>query len=227
MTVDRSTLPPNARRWLDRSFPSDIPVPKRIINSQEGEINSRGNWIPFTAKTHYTRGPFTYVWQARIQVMPFMWVIAEDGHDGKTGWGGLKLWGILPMGSRKEPEVYTMQLVRSLGELPWTPGFVLAMPKLTWDNTSDTTFEVRTDAGNQAISVSFELNGEDEIVRASGLRYYDVPGGFVEAPWRYDFSDHRDFDGVRIPASAVATYLKSDGQWEYWRGKITSVVSEL
>jgi hypothetical protein len=69
-----------------------------------------------------------------------------------------------------------MQLVRSLGELPWTPGFVLAMPKLTWDNTSDTTFEVRTDAGNQAISVSFELNGEDEIVRASGLRYYDVPG---------------------------------------------------
>ena len=30
--------------------------------------------------------------------------------------------------------------------------------------------------------------------------------------------------GMRIPVSAVATYNKPAGPWEYWRGKITSVV---
>ena len=52
---------------------------------------------------------------------------------------------------------------------------------------------------------------------------YDVPGGYAEAPWYYEFSDHRDFAGARLPAAAVATFEKSDGPWEYFRGRITSV----
>jgi len=226
MTIDRSTLPPNVRRWLDLSFPSDIPMPKRVFNMQEGEIDIRGNWIPFTAKTTYERQPITFVWKARININAGMWVIAEDGHDNKGGWGGSKLWGIIPIGGRKDPEVFRMQLVRNLAELPWIPQFALALPNLEWNDTNDSTFEVRTIIGDQEISISFELNGENEIIRASGKRHYDVPNGFVEVPWYYDFSDYRSYDSVRIPTSAVATYEKSDGQWVYWRGIITSLVSE-
>ncbi len=34
MTIERSALPANVRRWLDRSFPSDAPVPSTISNTQ-------------------------------------------------------------------------------------------------------------------------------------------------------------------------------------------------
>jgi len=220
MTTARSALPANVRRWLDRSLPSETRIPKRIINTQEGEIHVRDKWMPFTAETVYERDPFTFVWRARLKMLPGMWVVAEDGHDGEKGWGGSKLWGIISMGSRTDPELFRMQLIRSLAELPWIPQFALAIPGLEWKDTSDTSFEVRTVVGNQEVSVSFKLNGDNEITQASSKRHYDVPDGFVEVPWRVDYSDYREFGSLRIPASAVATYEKSDGQWVYWKGKI-------
>jgi hypothetical protein len=226
MTLDRTVLPPNVRRWLDRSCPADAPLPNRILNTQEGEMDVRGKWMPFTADTLYQAQPVAFVWKARFPLMPGVWLVAEDGHDEERGWGGAKLWGMIPMGGRDGPEVTAMQLVRSLAELPWKPQFALILPELEWSDTGDTTFQVRTIVSEQEISVSFELNRDGEIVRASSNRHYDVPDGFIEAPWRYDFSDHREYDGIRMPASPVATYEKSDGPWEYWRGRVTSMRSE-
>ncbi len=223
MSIDRSALPPNVRRWIDRCLPVQAPVPSRILNTQEGEINVRDKWMGFTARTVYDRQPFGFGWRAKIGILPGVWAVAEDGHDGSNGWGGTKLWGIVPMGGRKGPEVFNMQFVRSLAELPWMPQFVMALPELIWSDISDTTFEVRADAAGQAFAVTFELDGEGEITRASSTRPYDIPGGFVEVPWRCEFSSYRSFEGVRVPVSAVATYEKSDGDWTYWRGEITSM----
>ena len=223
MSIDRSTLPPNVRRWIDRCVPVETPIPNQILNAQEGEIDVRGKWMRFTARTVYDRQPFAFRWSASIRIMPGVWAAAEDGHDGIKGWGGSKMWGVVPMGGRKGLEVFSMQFVRSLAELPWMPQFVLALPDLAWSDTSDTTFEVRANAAGQEYAVTFELDGGEEIIRASSTRPYDIPGGFVEVPWRCEFSNYRRFEGVRIPASAVATYEKSDGDWTYWRGETTSM----
>jgi len=65
---------------------------------------------------------------------------------------------------------------------------------------------------------------EGDVVRAANpSRPYNVPGGYAEAPWRYGLSEHREFEGMRIPATAVATFEKSDGPWEYFRCRIASV----
>ena len=223
MSVDRSSLPPNARRWIDRCVPVQAQIPTQILNTQEGEIDVRGRWMRFAARTVYDRQPFAFRWRANIRIMPGVWAVAEDGHDGSQGWGGSKMWGVVTMGGRKGPEVFSMQFVRSLAELPWMPQFVLALPDLTWSDTSDTALEVRAHAGGQEFAVTFELDGEGEITRASSTRPYDVPEGFVEVPWRCEFSNYRSFEGVRIPTSAVATYEKADGDWTYWRGETTSM----
>ena len=224
MSIDRSTLPPNARRWMDRCVPDQAPIPNQIVNAQEGEIDVRGKWMGFKARTVYDREPFAFRWRANIRIMPGVWAVAEDGHDGTTGWGGSKMWGIVPMGGRKGPEVFRMQFVRSLAELVWMPQFVLALEDLTWTDTGDTTFDVRAAVAGQELAVSFELDGDGQITRATSTRPYDIPGGFEEATWRCEFSDYRDIEGVRVPGSAVATYEKPDGDWTYWRGEITSMV---
>ena len=183
--------------------------------------------MQFTAQTVTQANPFLFVWQAQFKVMPGVWIKAEDGHNSKKGWGGAKLWSLIPMGGRDSLEVFKMQLVRSLAELPWNPQFALFIPNLQWQDIDDATFKVQLILTDIEVSISFELNEEDDVVRAFGRRYYDVPDGFVEADWHYEFSDHQDFAGVRIPASAVATYNKPEGPWEYWRGKITSISSEV
>jgi hypothetical protein len=156
-----------------------------------------------------------------------MWIIAEDGHDHKRGWGGSKLWGFIPMGGREGPEVFSMQLIRNLAELAWIPQFALSIPDLEWKDSSDNSFVVRAYLGEDDIAVTFELNEDGEIVRASSKRKYDIPEGFVEAPWHYDFSDHQDYGGIHVPKRAIATYEKAEGDWEYFRCRISSLVSEM
>jgi len=154
-----------------------------------------------------------------------VWIDAEDGHRDGQGWGGARLWGLIPMGKRTDPEVLVSQVVRNLGELPWLPSFALADPSLIWTGTSETAFEVRSHAGEREVVVHFELDDRGDVIRAySPARPYDVPGGFAEAPWFYQFGDHRELGGSRIPTTAVATFEKDDGPWEYLRMRVMSYV---
>ena len=220
--VNRSSLPTNVRRWLDLSVPPDLPVPDRLANTQTGEIEVRGKWMPFTAATFYDRQPFAFRWEAKIAVLPGVTVVAKDAHSGETGSGGSKLWGIIPMGSRKGPEVFRMQFVRHLAEFPWMPQLALGLPELIWTDTGDSTFQVSAIVRGHMMAVTFALDGQGQIIRASSSRHYDVPGGFEEAPWNCEFSGHRYFGDIHMPGEAVATYEKSDGDWTYWRGKLAT-----
>jgi hypothetical protein len=159
-------------------------------------------------------------------MMPGIWIVAEDGHRDGEGWGSARLWGILSMGKRTGPEVLASQIVRNLGELPWLPWFVLADPALAWTADGESAFEVHARAASREHVIRFEIDGHGDVIRASSpARTYDVPGGFAEAPWHYAFGDHRDFDGVRLPAAAVATFEMDEGPWEYLRIKMTSVTA--
>jgi len=222
--VARTSLPPVVQRWLDSALPENLDIPPSIQIDQEGSMDIRGRWTPFTAKGVYKASPLSFNWQAKFRMMPGVWIKAEDGHLDGQGWGNARLWGIISMGSRTDSQVLTSQIVRNLGELPYIPSFVLADPTLRWSEAGDTHFEVRTNAGEQEAMVRFEINKQGDVLRAfSPSRPYDVPGGYATAPWHYEFSDHQEFAGVRIPGTASASFEKDDGPWEYFQGKITSM----
>jgi hypothetical protein len=222
--VTRASLPTAVQRWLDRAIDPDLSLPASIRIDQEGTMEIRGRWTPFKATGVYEASPLSFSWRARLEIMPGVWIVAEDGHLGGQGWGRARLWGILPMGQRTDPEVLASQLVRNLGELAWLPPFVLADPSPAWDETGEGSFEVRCSRGGQEVVVRFETDDQGDVIRASSpSRPYDVSGGYAEAPWRYEFSDHQEFEGMRIPAVALATFEKGDGPWEYFRCRIASV----
>ena len=184
----------------------------------------RGRWTPFTAQGVYDGSPLSFKWQAKLQVYRGGWIVAEDGHAKGEGWGDARLWGVVPMGKRTDPEVLKVQVVRNVAELAWLPELALADPALDWEDAGKSAFAIRSRAAEQEIVIRFEVDEEGEIMSAhSGARPYDVAGGYLESPWRYDFGDYRDFGEVRLPAAAVATYEHSDGPWEYFRCRVTSV----
>lgn len=222
--VSRTSLPPAAQRWLDSVLPASLDIPPSIRIEQEGTMDIRGKWTPFTANGVYKAPPLSFNWQAKFRMMPGVWITAEDGHLDGQAWGSARLWGLFSMGSRTGTEVLTSQVVRNLGELAWLPSFVLADPSLRWTEAGENAFDVHSSAGEQDVMVHFEINQQGDVIRISSpSRPYDVPGGYASAPWHYEFSDHQEFAGVRIPGSAVALFVKDDGPWEYFQGRITSV----
>ena len=222
--VPRESLPAAAQRWLENALPQDFDPPSQILLEQEGTMDIRGKWLPFRAKGSYKASPLSFIWKASFRLLPGVWVVAEDGHAHGRGWGGSRLWGIIPMGKLTDSEVLTIQVVRNIAELAWMPSFLLADPGLTLTEVGDAAFQVTSMAGDSEVVVRFDLNEHGDVIRAfSPSRPYDVPGGFAESPWHYEFSDHADFNGVRIPSAAIATYDKEDGPWEYFHGRITSI----
>lgn len=222
-----ASLPPAARRWLDRALPKDRALSTNIHIEQRGEMEIRGRWTPFEATGHYQASPFSFDWRAKLQALPGVWILAEDGHHAGQGWGRARLWGRISLGQRTGPEVYASQLVRHLGELPLLPAFALAIPSQKWSTAGDRNFEVRASAGDQEVMVRFTIDGQGNILRAySPARPYDVPGGFAVAPWQIVYDEHRDFAGARLPATAVATFDKAEGPWEYFRANLIAVTPD-
>lgn len=195
--------------------------------AQRGSMDANGRWLAFRAKAVYGAEPLTYAWQARLSVMLGMWVVARDGHADGQGWGGAKLWGIKSIGQSSGPDVLTMQVIRNVAELVWAPELARREPDLTWSDAGADAFEIMADAGGHEARVRFDVDGDGDVLRASSAsRPYDVAEGFDTAPWRCDFSDHRDFDGVRMPAHVVARYEFEDEPWEYFRAEVVSVDRE-
>jgi len=184
-------------------------------------MESGERWLDFRSEGTYRPRPLAFEWRARMRVMLGIWVIATDGHTDGEGWGGAKLWGLKAIGGRSG---LAMQLIRNIAELAWLPDLATADPALTWADAGDDAFEISADAAGRRVVVRFDVDEGGDVVCASSLaRPYDVPEGFEDAPWRYDLSDHRDFDGVRVPASVVATYDLPDEPWEYLRADVTSI----
>jgi len=186
-------------------------------------MESGERWLKFKSEGTYRPQPLAFEWRAKLSVMLGIWVIASDGHAQGEGWGGAKLWGLRSIGGRSGPEVLATQLIRNIAELAWLPDIATADPALTWTDAGQDAFAISAVAAGRTVRVHFDIDAAADVVRASSpARPYDVPGGFEDAPWRYDFSDHREFDGVRIPASVVATYDLPDEPWEYLRAEVTS-----
>ena len=216
-------LPAAARRWLDRAAPRGQADLSHVAMSQTGTLESGDRWLEFRSEATYRPNPLAFEWRARLKVMLGMWVIATDGHAHGDGWGGAKLWGLKSIGAKSGPEVHATQLIRNIAELVWLPDIALADPSLRWSGGTDG-FEIRADAADREVLVRFDVDEAGDVIRAhSPARPYDVPEGFEDAPWRYDLSEHREIDGVRVPSRVAATYLLPEEPWEYLRAQVTSM----
>ena len=56
--VSRASLPAAAQRWLERALPQHLDLPSSILIEQEGTMDIRGKWTPFTAKGTYKASPY-------------------------------------------------------------------------------------------------------------------------------------------------------------------------
>lgn len=215
--------PPAARRWLESSLPREAPGRERIWVGQRGSMEAQGRWLTFTATGTYEARPLSYDWRARLRVMALMWVLAKDGHRDGEGWGGAWAYGIKSLGERRGADVLLTQLMRNLAELVWVPDLARDEPGLEWRDAGTDSFEIAYGTGTGRASVRFDVDDRGDVVRAFGMRPLDLPDGPPEALWRCDFSDPREFDGVRIPVNVEATYELDHGPWPYFRAEVTSI----
>jgi len=162
-------------------------------------------------------------WQARLRLARFAWVDAEDRLDAEGGYGGARLFGLIPVGSARGPEVTRLQLVRYLAELAFAPLVASRARGLVWSADGDDAFTLAAPGidADAIVRVTVDEAGDVGSAISPDRPRPNGRTGYLHEPYRLEFARHeRVSSGERIPLRASGTFETADGDWPYWRFEV-------
>lgn len=226
VAVDRAALPPLVRAFAERAIGETGDLPTRVSFTQDAALKMRpeAEWTSVTARQVIGIGAPAFAWDARADIMPLVGMRVIDAYVGGEGRLRVRLLGSIPVANATGPEVNYGELYRYLAELPWAPQAILGNPALRWRQIDDASVEVaaETSDGDLArVRLTFDAAGDIVAIEADD-RPREEKGAFLHTRWRGEFTDYRDFGGIRLPAHAEVSWLLDDGPFTYFRGDLVS-----
>ncbi|RDZ42508.1 hypothetical protein C5B91_15565 [Haloferax sp. Atlit-10N] len=223
--ADLSGLPAPVRRYLERVLPGEPRRVQSVRLRQTGAFrlgDADSPWKPMTATQHYTVDPPGFVWDARIDLAPFLPIRVVDAFVGGAGSLEAKLLSVVTVADAPpSPELDEGELARYLAEMVWFPTAFLPGHGVRWEPRDDRSARATLEYRGSTATVVFHFDENDEVVRVTADRWRDTGDGEYErCPWTGYFSDYREVDGMRVPTAAEVAWNLPPGDLPYWRATI-------
>lgn len=221
-------LPPPVARYLSFAIEAGQPAITHARLQHAGDFAaSPGKWAPFTS-TQFSRVHAPgFVWDARVRIAPGVTIRVRDSYADGSGAMLAKVAGLYTVAnSRNTPEMASGALARFLAEAAWMPTALApgdAGAGVTWTPVDDSTATASLTDGSTSVSLDFHFAPDGPIERVSGLRYRDVAGRGVLTRWEGRFSEYVRRHDMMVPASGEVAWLRPDGRYPYWRGRVTDI----
>lgn len=220
-------LPPRVAAWLAHVLPPQVMLPQRLDIRQSGRLRTgidSSRWQHFKASQQVWPQRHAFCWQARVRLLPGVWIRVQDGYEKGLGRGEIKLWSCIPLARERGGEALnSAALIRFLAESVWYPALLLSDTSIHWHTlgTHAVCAEIK-DAGQQ-VSVEFYFNQHNEVCRVySPGRQAREAGGYRLRPWEARLGDYRRIDGVLIPTSAEVGWYRDERFHPVWQGEISA-----
>lgn len=224
-------LPVPVARYLRQVLRDGQPTIRRARIEWRGEFNlgqpGANRWKPLKATQDYVVDPPGFVWDARIAMAPVIPVLVRDMFLAGQGSMHGKIAGLITVvDAARTPQWSTAALQRHLGEALWSPTALLPSQGVRWEPIDESRSRATLSAGGVTASVEFHF-GADGLVDATMVadRLFDSgKSPPVQRPWRARVLGWREFDGMKLPAQAVAEWVLDSGVYAYWRGLPVTVI---
>lgn len=222
-------LPPPIQRYLAHVLPEEPPSVRAVRIEQQGTFRSGGaasEWSSFTATEHVTIQPPGFVWDASIEMFPWVPVRVVDAyHDGRGAlWA--RLGSVLSVADMApSPELDEGELMRYLAEAPLYPTALLPGGGVTWTPIDGRSARATLEHRGTTASLVFHVNDRDEVERVMGHRAFAKDDGTFEyRPWTGYWRNYEIRNGVRVPLDGeVAWVYPAEGEVSYWRGHMAEI----
>ncbi len=218
-------LPAPVARYLRQVLRDGQPTVRRARIEWRGDFNmghpGADNWKPFSATAHYVVDPPGFVWDARIAMAPVIPVLVRDMFlEGRGSMRGKMAGLITVVDAAQTLQLSTAALQRHLAEAIWFPTALLPSQGVRWEPIDESRSRATLSADGITASVEFHF-GADGLVDATTVadRLFDN-GKSPPVPrrWRARVLGWREFEGMKLPAQAVAEWVLDSGVYAYWRG---------
>lgn len=209
------------RAVVSEQVTSDV---RRVRLWQVGEMRLQpdGDWVRFTAEQTISATDVEFRWRARSRMAPLLWLDVVDAYEAGAGALQLRLWGWLPLASRRGPELDEGETQRYLAELPWCPLALAQNRQLRFEQLGERRVRVSTTVNAASIDLSFDDAGLVCGVRAEARAHADGN----KYPWEGEFFDYTEMSGLRVPTRAQVAWCLPTGRFVYWKGYIDGLQLE-
>ena len=217
-------LPPPVLRYFLKVLPGGAPMIRSAVATQEAEFFINGAWRPLRATQHFRTSPPAFVWDARIDMAPFMPAFVRDSYvDGRGGMQAA-MFGVVTLADQSDkPELNRGALQRFLGEAVWMPTALLPSDHVTWTARDDRSALATLTDGPNSVTLLFEFD-EDGMVRTlSGDRFKEASGTYALQTWQIQCDEPGRPGGILIPLHCEVAWIANGVREPYWRGRITSI----
>lgn len=222
---DLEGLPDPVRGYLDAVLAAGRPYVRTARLRQVGEFRLGGRdapWKPLTATQHFSVRPPGFVWDASIEVLPFVPARVVDRYtDGEGALHARLLSAVTVASAGPSPGMNEGELARYLAESVWFPTALLPGEGVEWDPIDDRSARATIEHAGNTASLTFHFE-DDRVVRVeSDGRYRQETDDY--APWTGYFDDYAFRGGMHVPLDAAVEWNLPDGNLRYWRAAIEDV----
>ena len=175
-------------------------------------MSSSSKPLPIQGTQLFTSDPPGFVWSARIQMFPGVWVDARDMAAKGEGSMRVLLDSTVTIADAHGPELDQGSALRLLAEMVWYPTALFDARYVTWSaiDTRHATATLRF--GEREVSGTFEFGADGLPVGMNAERFMDKQG---RRPWGGMYRDWREVSGMRVPFEAMVTWQLESGPFTY------------
>ena len=225
-------LPELVQRYFRAVLKDGQAIVSAVTIEMAGTINMSATaeqWKPFTSKQRVVTQRAGFMWDAQISMLPGMKVRVVDCYIAGKGLVQAAMLGLFTVADvGGGGEMARGEFMRFFAETPWYPTALLPSQGVQWAAVDDTSANATIVDGSLTLTLLFHFNdaGLIDSVRA------EARGGMVGKkmlirPWECGLSNYQVRDGMTVPISGEAAWVRPDGRKTYFMGSIKSMPYEF
>ena len=225
-------LPAPVQRYFRAVLKEGQPIIAAATVELAGTLNMSATgeqWKAFTSRQRIVIGRPGFLWDARVSMLPGLAVRVVDGYIAGEGLLHAAVLGLFTVADvHGGGEIARGELMRFFAEMAWYPTALLPSQGVRWDAIGDRSANATIVDGPLTLSLLFSFNDVGLIDSAHAeARGAMVGKEVVMVPWEGRWSNYQARDGMTVPITGEAAWLRPEGRKPYFLGKITSLTYEF
>jgi hypothetical protein len=229
---DLQDLPAPVQRYFNTVLQEGQSIVCALAIDMTGTFNMSGSsdrWKPFTSRQRVVTCRPGFLWDAQVTMAPGLSVHVVDSYIAGEGLLHAAVLGLFTVADAQGgAEFARAEFMRFFAEAPWYPTALLPSQGVRWEAVDAQSANASIADGPLALTMLFRFNdaGLIDSVRAEA-RGGMVGNNLVMMPWECCLSDYQLRDGMMVPITGEAAWIRPDGRKPYFRGTITSLSYEF
>jgi len=222
--ADLEGLPPSVKKWLKHSqvIGKERISTVRLRQNAFLRLKEESSWMPAEVEQYFTIDKPGFIWKAKVKMAPLLYFAGRDMYAEGKGHMLIKFLSLVKVADARGKEIDQGTMLRYLAETVWFPTAALSS-YIEWEEIDANSAKATMSYGGITASGIFTFNDKGEVISLVAERYGEFNGQYLMKTWLVIMRDHKEFNGIRIPAKGEVLWKLDTTDFNWYQFEITEI----